>query len=69
MPAAEQFFIAGLLKNIGSLVMYQIVPELAKETITSSLFGSETLEESEQRLLGFDHTQVEEALASAYRLH
>ena len=68
MPAAEQFFIAGLLQNIGSLVMYQTVPELAKEAITSSLFGSETLEESEQRLLGFDHSQVGEALAKSWRL-
>lgn len=68
MPAAEQFFIAGLLQNIGSLVMYQTVPELAKEAITSSLFGSETLEESEQRLLGFDHSQVGEALAKNWRL-
>jgi HD-like signal output (HDOD) protein len=68
MPAAEQFFIAGLLQNIGSLVMYQTVPELAKEAITSSLFGSETLEESEQRLLGFDHSHVGEALAKNWRL-
>lgn len=68
MPAAEQFFIAGLLQNIGSLVIYQAVPELAKEAITSALFGSETLYEAEQRLLGFDHTEVGEALAKEWRL-
>lgn len=68
IPAAEQFFIAGLLQNIGSLVIYQVIPELAKEAITSSLFGSETLDESERRLIGFDHTEVGEALAKKWRL-
>jgi len=68
IPAAEHFFIAGLLQNIGSLVMYQTVPELAKEAITSGLFGSETIYESERRLLGFDHSEVGEALAKKWRL-
>jgi HD-like signal output (HDOD) protein len=68
IPAAEQFFIAGLLQNIGSLVIYQTVPELAKEAITSALFGSETLYEAERRLIGFDHTEVGEALAKKWRL-
>ena len=68
MPAAEQFFIAGLLQNIGSLILYQTVPELYKEAITSSLFGNETLYEAEHRLLGIDHTQVGEALAKEWRL-
>jgi HD-like signal output (HDOD) protein len=68
LPAAEQFFIAGLLQNIGSLVIYQTVPELAKEAITSALFGNETLYEAERRLLGFDHTEVGEALAKKWRL-
>ncbi len=68
LPAAEQFFIAGLLQNIGSLVIYQTVPELAREAITSALFGNETLYEAERRLLGFDHTEVGEALAKKWRL-
>ena len=48
--------------------MYQTVPELAKEAITSGLFGSETIYESERRLLGFDHSEVGEALAKKWRL-
>lgn len=68
IAATEQFFIAGLLQNIGSLVLYQTVPELAKEAITSALFGSETIYEAEQRLLGFDHAEVGEALAIKWRL-
>jgi HD-like signal output (HDOD) protein len=67
IPAAEHFFIAGLLQNIGSLVLYQTVPELAKEAITSALFCNETIYESERRLLGFDHSEVGEALAKKWR--
>ena len=37
--ATERFFIAGLLHNIGSLVLYQSMPELAGEAIRSAEFG------------------------------
>ncbi|HET8808457.1 MAG TPA: HDOD domain-containing protein, partial [Methylophaga sp.] len=40
---AEQYFIAGLLHNIGSLVLYQSLPELAREAINSARFGHEVL--------------------------
>ncbi len=68
LPAAEHFFIAGLLQNIGSLVIYQAVPELAREAITSAQFGQEVLYKAEQRLLGFDHSDVGAALAQNWRL-
>lgn len=66
--AIEQFFIAGLLHNIGSLVLYQSVPELAKESINSAQFGHEVIYKAEQRVLGFDHTEVGQALIQAWRL-
>jgi len=65
---AERFFLAGLLHNIGSLVIYQSMPELAREAINSSKFGNEAIFLSEQRVLGFDHTQVGQALVKAWRL-
>jgi len=66
--AAERFFLAGLLHNIGSLVIYQAMPELAKEAINSAKFGNEVIFLSEQRTMGFDHTEVGEALVKAWRL-
>ncbi len=68
LASTEQYFIAGLLQNIGSLVLYQTIPELAKEAITSALFGQETVYEAEKRLFGFDHTEVGEALAQKWNL-
>lgn len=65
---AERFFLAGLLHNIGSLVIYQSMPELAREAINSSKFGNEAIFLSEQRVLGFDHTEVGQALVKAWRL-
>lgn len=66
--ATERFFIAGLLHNIGSLVLYQSMPELAGEAIRSAEFGHEVLFRAEQRVIGFDHTEVGYALARAWHL-
>ncbi|MDC9724486.1 MAG: HDOD domain-containing protein [Gammaproteobacteria bacterium] len=66
--AAERFFLAGLLHNIGSLVIYQSMPELAREAINGAKFGNEVIYLSEQRIIGFDHTEVGHALVKAWRL-
>lgn len=66
--ACERYFTAGLLHNIGSLVLYQSVPEISREAINSARFGHEIIFEAERRLLGFDHCEVGEALAHAWRL-
>lgn len=65
---SEQYLVAGLLHNIGSLVLYQSVPELAGEAMKSARFGHEVLHLAEQRVIGFDHTEVGEALIQAWRL-
>lgn len=64
----EQYFIAGLLHNIGSLVLYQSVPELAREAINSARFGHEVLHEAEKRIIGFDHGEVGAILIQNWRL-
>jgi len=66
--AAERFFISGLLNNIGSLVLYQALPELAREAINSAKFGDEVIFEAEKRVMGFDHCEVGSALVKAWRL-
>lgn len=65
---SEQYLIAGLLHNIGSLVLYQSVPELAGEAIKSARFGHEVIYLAEQRVMGFDHTEAGEKLLQAWRL-
>jgi len=64
----ERFFISGLLHNIGSLVLYQTQPELAKQAIQAAKNDNVYIFEAEKRLFGFDHTEVGQALVKAWHL-
>lgn len=54
----ERLFIAGLLSDIGHLIMYQAIPELAQQAIVQSEESREPVELTEQRILGFDYAHV-----------
>jgi len=66
----EFVFIAGLLHDIGKLVIYSELPDLAKEAflIASQSAGEVTLSEAEQQVLGFDHSQVGGELIQLWKL-
>ena len=66
--ATERFFILGLLHNIGSLVLYQTLPELSKQALMATRFDNEPMHQAEKRIIGFDHTEVGRALSQAWRL-
>lgn len=68
LARSEVFFTAGLLHNIGSLVLYQSLPELAREALISAKFGHETIQHAEARIIGFDHCMAGEALTRKWRL-
>lgn len=66
----ETLFVAGLLHDIGQLVIFNKIPELAKEALLYSLEGptNGTLHLAEQKILGFDHMQVGAELAHQWQL-
>lgn len=66
--ATERFFILGLLHNIGSLVLYQTLPELSKQVLMAARFDNEPVHQAEQRIIGFDHSEVGRALSQAWHL-
>jgi HD-like signal output (HDOD) protein len=66
--ATERFFILGLLHNIGSLVLYQTLPELSKQALMATRFDNETMHHAEKRIIGFDHTETGQALSQAWHL-
>jgi HD-like signal output (HDOD) protein len=63
-------FVAGLLHDIGQLVIFNRIPELAREALLLSAdsIDDEGLYHCEQQVIGFDHAAVGAALACAWRL-
>ncbi|MBI3776609.1 MAG: HDOD domain-containing protein [Gammaproteobacteria bacterium] len=58
--SADTLFIAGLLHDIGQLLIFNQRPQQAKEALLKALDGSDDLpmHEAERAVLGFDHAQV-----------
>ena len=67
---AESIFIAGLLHDIGQLLMFNQLPEKSHEAILLLMEGPEELEtyEAERHVFGFDHMQVGAELAKHWNL-
>ena len=54
----ERLFVGGLLHDIGSLIVYQRVPELVPELLRSANHDEEQLHRAELEALGFSHADV-----------
>lgn len=54
----ERFFVAGLMHDIGRLVICLKAPERAREAILLSKSQNQALHQAELELMGFDHAQV-----------
>lgn len=66
---AETMFMAGLLHDIGHLIMFNQIPEQIHEILMETLQpGEEQLYQIERRVLGFDHSEVGGALATMWTL-
>lgn len=67
---ADSIFIAGLLHDIGQLLMFNQLPEKSHEVILLLMEGSADLEtfEAERHVFGFDHMQVGAALIKSWHL-
>jgi len=66
----ESLFTAGLLHDIGHLVMFNQCPELSKESLQLSLDENDGLTPyvSERTVFGFDHMDVGLELATQWKL-
>lgn len=58
MPKPEKFFVAGLLHDVGRLVLYSQAPELAQRVFREQHRLQGLLREAEKKVLGFDHTEL-----------
>lgn len=66
----ETAFVAGLLHDIGQLVLYSRAPELARRALLMSVDSVEDLDSylCERQIMGFDHGAVGSALAKNWGL-
>jgi HD-like signal output (HDOD) protein len=62
LPEAEKFFVAGLLHDLGRLVLLSKVPKKAAEVFVHYQSGRMLLRDAEREVLGFDHAQIGEEL-------
>jgi HD-like signal output (HDOD) protein len=58
LPAAEKFFVAGLLHDLGRLVLLSQVPKKATEILELYQSRRMLLRDAERAVLGFDHAQI-----------
>ncbi len=67
IPKAEKLFVAGMLHDIGRLVLLSEAPECAQAVF--ELYGRERLllREAETRVMGYDHQQIAAALLREWR--
>ncbi len=64
----EPFFVAGLLHDIGQLIILNKLPEMSRETQMRSNDGVIPLHKVEQEVMGFDHAKVGAELLRSWRL-
>lgn len=64
----ERVFVQGLLRDIGHLVLYLILPERMREVLELAQERSEPVHLVERRVLGFDYGEVGGALMRAWKL-
>lgn len=55
---SERLFVAGLLRDIGHLVMYQTLPELCEKAMEQAARSGDPLFKVEQEVIGLDYARV-----------
>jgi len=65
---SERLFTAGLLHDVGRLLMYMKLPEETAKTIEMRGASERDICDIEEEVLGFDHTEVGQALLSHWNL-
>lgn len=65
---AERFFVAGMLHDIGRLVLYTKLTEPSKQILTTAKQEKQLLYEAERQHLGFTHAVVGGVLLQTWKL-
>lgn len=64
----ERFFVAGILHDVGRLVMFSKLPDLCREMLEECRAASRLLYQVERERLGFDHADVGGSLLRRWKI-
>ncbi|MFW2372138.1 MAG: HDOD domain-containing protein [Gammaproteobacteria bacterium] len=64
----ERLFVAGLLHDIGKLIMYHQEPDLSQDILLEASDTDGVIFRAEEEILGFNHADVGGALITAWKL-
>ena len=64
----ERLFVAGLLHDIGRLILYRHVPNQARNALIKAKQDDDLLHNSEHETLGFDHSMIGGLLLKKWKL-
>lgn len=67
-PEPETAFTAGLLRDIGKLVIHEYIGDCYKDIVEKVNSGEVSFSEAEKLVLGFDHTYIGAQLAKNWNL-
>lgn len=67
-PNGDRFFVAGILHDIGRLVIYQQTPDLAREALLRCRATGTLLLDAERETVGVDHAALGAELGLAWTL-
>lgn len=67
LPGAEKFFVAGLLHDLGRLVLFSRAPKRVAEVFALCESRRMLLRDAERTVLGFDHAQVGQELLRGWQ--
>jgi putative nucleotidyltransferase with HDIG domain len=65
----ENYYIAGLLHDIGKLLIFHVYPDKFEDIVLNQLISDLTNYESEQEILGVDHTEIGFYLSESWKFH
>lgn len=66
VPKPERYLVAGLLHDVGRLVIYQQAPGRARDIFIAQAQHPMLLRSAEREVLGFDHAEIGAALVKAW---
>ena len=67
-PHIERFFVAGIVHDLGRLIIYKKAPEEAREALLFCKANSELLYQTEKKIIGVTHCEVGRVLLQSWNL-